>query len=137
MLSERVYQQIKNRIIDSGRDTRYTLDGYTLVLSALEYHRSKSEEGGHMKAWEVVAAVSELTFMKFGPLAESVLNSFGIYTAKDVGVVVYNLIDIELLRGDDEDSLDDFVSSPPLFSTVTPSESYKINKKNINLIKDA
>ncbi len=137
MLPEKFYLQIESRIIHSGRDTRYKPDGYGVVLAALEYHHSKTEEDKHLSAEEIVNALCELSVMKYGPMAREVLEHWGIFNAIDIGNIVYNMIDIDLLKRDAQDSLDDFVGGPKLFSTVSPDETYRCDKEKIKKFKDS
>lgn len=137
MLPDKFFEQIESRIIRSGRDIRYKPDGYGIILASLDYHKSKSENNEHLTASEVVHAVSELALMKYGPMALEVLEAWGIFSHRDVGNIVYNLIDIDILQGDERDSLDDFVHCDKLFSVHAPSSTYRIDKKNIKIFKDA
>lgn len=137
MLPDKFFEQIESRIILSGRDIRYKPDGYGIILASLDYHRSKSDDSGHLTASQVVDAVSELALMKYGPMALEVLEGWGIFSHRDVGNIVYNLIDIDILQGDEKDSLDDFTHCNKLFATHSPSSTYRIDKKKIKIFKDA
>jgi uncharacterized repeat protein (TIGR04138 family) len=129
--------QIDERIIISGRDTRYALPAYSFTLSSLDYHRSKSEELGHIAASDLVKANCELALIKFGPMANSVFSQWGVLTPLDIGNIIYNLIDIEILSKSDEDSLDDFSHLPALFIETKPENSFQIDKDKIKVFIDS
>ncbi len=129
--------EIEEKIILSGKDIRYKRDGYNFLLASLEYHHSKTDDNSHIPANELVQSVSELAIMKYGPIARAVLAEWGIYKAIDIGIIVYNLIDIDILTNDEEDSLDDFANADELFSTLLPEDSYAVDKKNIKMLKDS
>ncbi len=137
MLSNSIILDIEESIILSGRDTRYRRDAYGFILSTLEFHHSKTSDVGHIPAVELAQSVAELAIMKYGPMAEAVLDHWGIRSSFDVGTVVYNLIDIGILAKDDEDSLDDFAQLPALFESIPIESSYTIDKKEIKNVKDS
>ena len=133
----RILVQIRSRIIDSGRDTRYDLEAYGFLLASLDYYRSKTDKVGHIPASTVVESYLELAAMKYGPMAFALLKDWGVETSLDIGTIVYNLIDIELLSSDKEESLDDFVDLPPFKEVVNPQESYIIDKESIKKFIDS
>ncbi len=136
-MESQLLTHIDERIILSGRDTRYPLEAYSFVLASLDYHKSKEEDIGHILASKLASSASELALVKFGPLAEVVFEKWKIKSAIDIGNIVYNLIDIEVLSKSKEDSLDDFSQLPPLFQKNSPAKSFDINKKSIKIFKDA
>ncbi len=123
MISDSLFDQIEAEIFRSGKDSRYKLSAYVLILSSLDYSRSKCEESDDLSASEIVDAVSELAIMKYGPMALEVVEGWGIFSARDVGNIVYNLIDIDILKRDEKDSLDDFMTANALFDSCKPSLS--------------
>ncbi len=137
MLTNNIILDIEESIIDSGKDTRYSRDAYGFILSTLEFHHSKTSDVGHIPASELAQSVAELAIMKYGPMAKSVLEHWGIRTSFDVGTVVYNLIELGILAKDEEDSLDDFAQLSALFSPDLIESMYSIDKKEIKILKDA
>ncbi|ERP30705.1 Minf_1886 family protein [Chitinivibrio alkaliphilus] len=136
-MTETFFTLIENRIIATGRDTRYSLGAYELVATAMEFYRAKTDTAGHLSAQQIVSSLAELAFAKYGAMGEEVLTHAGIETPIDVGNIIYNLIDIELFRKDTEDSLDDFHRCAPLFDGLTRRSLYTINREHIKIIKDS
>ena len=134
---EQILYQISSRIIDSGRDTRYDLGAYGFLMASLDYNRSKTESSGHIPARELVLALIELSVMRFGPTAFTTLETWGIYTPLDIGRIVYNLIDIEILSKSDDDSLDEFNKVEPFAELINPQDSYEINKDSLKNFIDS
>ena len=133
----RLLVQIRNRIIDSGRDVRYGLDAYGFVLASLDFYRSKTEDLEHIPAKELVEAVVELAALKYGPIAFTILAEWGLREPLDIGNVVYNLIDIAILSQDKDDSLDDFVNLAKFDEVVDLSNAYKVDKTRIKNFIDS
>lgn len=65
-------------------------------------------EGRHVTGQELCMGLRDLALQRFGPLARTVLASWGIHSTEDFGRLVFALVDAGLLRKTDEDSLDDF-----------------------------
>ncbi len=137
MVTNSIILDIEESIILSGRDDRYRRDAYGFILSTLDFHHSKTSDVGHIPASELVNSVAELAVMKYGPMAVSVLEHWGIKTTTDVGTIVYNLIDVGILAKDDDDSMDDFAQIDTLFSKEIMSSLYSIDKKDIKKLKDS
>ena len=116
---------------------RFALGAYGFLMASLDYNRSKSDTSGHIPARELVQSYLELALMKFGPTALSTLEAWGIYSSIDIGRIVYNLIDIDLLSKSDDDSLDEFAQLAPFGELINPQESYKIDKEIIKTFIDA
>ncbi len=89
-------------------DRRYPRDAYLFVSEALGYTVRRLGREGHVSAWELCEGLAELALRQFGPLARSVLASWNIRTSDDIGEIVFNMVDVGLLRKTDEDRREDF-----------------------------
>ena len=93
------------------RDPRYAREAYLFVQRALHYYRERyggGGEGGHIAGAELLRGVRELGVEEFGPMARVVLNHWGVRAGEDVGEIVYNLIDVGLMKKTAEDKKEDF-----------------------------
>ncbi len=65
-------------------------------------------EGRHVTGQELCMGLRDLALQRFGPLARTVLASWGVHSTEDFGRLVFALVDAGILRKTDEDSLEDF-----------------------------
>lgn len=109
MKAPRSFEAIVEEIL--GRDPRYAREAYLFVQLALDFYREKEGENAertHITGPELLRGVRGLAFDQYGPLARTVLNHWGLMRGSDVGEVVYNLIDHELMSRSDSDRKEDF-----------------------------
>jgi len=92
------------------KDDRFEMDAYSFVMESLHYHNQKHEvkPGQHIAARELLEGAREYAQISFGPMAKFTLGSWGIYSTKDIGHIVYNLIETGFMGKSEEDSLEDF-----------------------------
>ena len=62
----------------------------------------------HVTGQDLSRAVKEYALQQYGLMARSVLNELGIKKTDDIGRIVYNLIEIGLMKKTDEDKIEDF-----------------------------
>lgn len=66
------------------------------------------EEGRHLSGQELCEALRQFALHQYGYMAASVLAQWGIMTTGDFGSIVYNLIDIGLMRKSIDDRQEHF-----------------------------
>ena len=106
-----------------ARDTRYQAEAYEFIRNALSFAHDElglgqvdavmEAEGdipdeAHMTGQQLCEAIRQYSISQFGYMAKTVLNSWGLNETLDFGEVVYNLIDIGMMRKSDSDFKDDF-----------------------------
>lgn len=91
-----------------AQDTRYSREAYAFVSEALTYTVQAKGEPGHVTGKELCEGLAAYGLQQFGRLARPVLQSWGIRTSEDIGEIVFNMVDVGLLRKTDEDSREDF-----------------------------
>ncbi len=89
-------------------DTRYKLEAYEFLMQALFYAQSKLDRQGHISGKELLLGIKEYGVQQFGPLAQTVFEQWGVKNTLDFGEIVFNLVNNDLLKKTDEDSLEDF-----------------------------
>lgn len=106
---------LEQRIVDlSRRDRRYLAEAYEFVFEALDYVVSKprssrrSHSPRHVDVGELLDGIRRLGLEQFGPLARCVFESWGVYSTRDFGEIVFNLIENELLNQGERDRREDF-----------------------------
>lgn len=92
-----------------ARNPRYTEAAYVFVLGALNYVIERLPEPRHITGGEMAGGVRDLAIERFGPMARTVLEHWGIEQTADVGEIVFALVESGVLIKQEEDSRDDFV----------------------------
>lgn len=104
---------------------RYDADAYRFVFEALQYTQEKLQkprspargaesddvevEAAHITGQELLQGIRELALKRFGLMARTVFQSWGVCGTSDFGRIVFELVDRGEMRKTDRDSLDDFV----------------------------
>jgi uncharacterized repeat protein (TIGR04138 family) len=103
-----------------ARDPRYSMHAYEFVRDALTYAQDvmglgtpaddceAEEEQRHLTGQELCEAGRRLALLRFGMMAKVVLNTWGIHTTGDIGEIVYNMINVDLMRKSPADRREDF-----------------------------
>ncbi|MEN8373902.1 MAG: Minf_1886 family protein [Gemmatimonadota bacterium] len=90
------------------RNPRYRETAYIFLISALHFVLQRLDETRHISGRELTEGVRDLAIERFGPMARTVLEHWGISRTEDVGEIVFALVECGILIKQDEDSLDDF-----------------------------
>jgi len=109
------------------RDPRYPFEAYEFVFRALEHTQwllgqAEASSGAarrgrkapaskarhHVTGQDLLHGVRDLALREFGLLARAVFRAWGINATDDIGAIVFNLIDAELMSRTDEDKREDF-----------------------------
>jgi len=89
----------------------YSLEAYSFVLKAVEYSMRKLKKRRHIRGIELVNNLVDLAIDMFGPLTIEVLNDWNVKEAEDIGRIVFDLVEVKLLRKTENDSMSDFDNS--------------------------
>lgn len=116
------------------RDKRYSVDAYLFVLEALTYAQETlgmgeesgeaerddtAESGGrarkrrkraeqHLSGQQLCEAARRYALDQYGYLAQTVLGNWGVGSTRDLGEIVFNMIDIGQMRKTRKDRREDF-----------------------------
>ncbi|MCK4305081.1 MAG: hypothetical protein KAY24_12660 [Candidatus Eisenbacteria sp.] len=90
------------------RNTRFKPQAFFLIFMALARCRLMDGRAGHVSGNELLRAFAEEARSQYGPMALSVLNHMGFHNSKDVGELVFLMVQEGLLSKTDQDSLRDF-----------------------------
>ncbi len=91
------------------RHPRFHEKAYVFVLAALHEVIGALDEPRHITGAELAVGLRDLAIERYGPMARSVLEHWGIHTTVDVGDVVFALVEHGVLIKQSEDSREDFV----------------------------
>ena len=91
------------------RNPRFHQKAYIFILCALHTVIDQLEGPRHISGGELATGVRELALSKFGPMARTVLEHWGIHRTEDLGEMVFALVECGILTKQEEDTSDDFV----------------------------
>jgi uncharacterized repeat protein (TIGR04138 family) len=89
-------------------DQRYSDRAYAFVLASLEEVVQGLPRRRHVSGSELVAGCRDLALRLYGPLAKTVLEHWRVRTTRDIGEIVFNLLEVGVLSKDEADSRHDF-----------------------------
>lgn len=97
-------------------DTRYDRRAYDFVRLGLEHtvkelrkrDAVRAERSRHVSGPELLNGLRAYALEQFGPLAKTVLNAWGVSTCRDIGEIVFNLIEYNVFSKTDNDRREDF-----------------------------
>jgi len=90
------------------REPRYHEHAYLFVLSALEFCQSRLTARRHLSGRELLDGCRGLAIERYGLLARTVLEYWGIRETSDFGDVVFALVDLGLLQSEPNDTKEEF-----------------------------
>jgi uncharacterized repeat protein (TIGR04138 family) len=119
------------------RDRRYAYEAYEFIFEALGHTQklvgkvpAADEAPGmehHVAGREILEGAVDLAREQFGFLAKTVFHQWGVRTTEDVGELVFNLIESNLLSKTDTDSRADFQDVCDLDRALTESFSITLD----------
>jgi uncharacterized repeat protein (TIGR04138 family) len=87
---------------------RFHESAYLFVLSALHHVIERLPEPRHISGRELAIGVRDLAVLRFGPMARTVIEYWGLRETADVGEIVFGLVECNILIKQDEDTMADF-----------------------------
>jgi uncharacterized repeat protein (TIGR04138 family) len=98
------------------RDQRYPFEAYEFLYAALGYVQHermkqgliKEETEKHLTGQQLAEGYKDLAVQEFGMLAPTVFQAWNIRKTDDIGQMVYNLININMMSKTETDRLEDF-----------------------------
>ncbi len=96
-----------------ARDERYAREAYLFVREALDHTqkmigRPPRNEIRHVSGGQLLEGARDYALNHFGPMALTVLEEWGIRSCEDVGEIVFNMVETNLLAKTEEDTREDF-----------------------------
>ncbi len=97
------------------RDKRLDRDAYYFLREALDatvksLRSDETPEHQHVNGGELLDGLRDYALEKFGPMAATVLESWGLRKTDDIGQMVFQLIEIGAFGQSEEDRPEDFVN---------------------------
>ncbi len=103
-----------NKIVE--KDKRYERDAYVFLRQGLDFcHRSllkaRKAQGSvenHVTVAELLDGLRQYALQEYGPMAMTVLNSWGVQSCEHFGDIVFNMVEYRLLSITEHDTPEDF-----------------------------
>ncbi|HEX5131154.1 MAG TPA: Minf_1886 family protein [Candidatus Krumholzibacteria bacterium] len=95
-------------------DPRYAPDAYAFVMESLDYTVRALDERRHISGAELVDGLCRAARERFGMLAYTVLERWGLRSGSDIGEIVFQLVAVGVLSRREEDAREDFDRLPDL-----------------------
>ncbi|MEM7312259.1 MAG: Minf_1886 family protein [Planctomycetota bacterium] len=103
-------------------DPRYCLEAYQFVRDGLQFAQEHLNMGSdqppvdaegdevekHLTGQQLCEAIRQYAIEQYGLMAQTVLKNWGITQTGDFGNIVYNLIDVKLMKKSKHDRREDF-----------------------------
>lgn len=89
-------------------DARYKREAYEFIMEALSYTQKRFRRSKHVTGEELLVGIRQLLQKKFGLMALTVLEHWGIKTTEDFGHLVFNLVNHKVLSKTEEDTIESF-----------------------------
>lgn len=99
----------------AAADTRYNREAYFFVQKALIYtvkmlNKPVDGPGRHVTGQDLLEGIRIHALQEFGPLARTVLRTWGVQGTEDFGAIVFNLVDRGVWGRTAEDKKEDFAN---------------------------
>jgi len=102
------------------KDRRYNAEAYFFVREALDFtskilNKPSRGRDRHVTGSELLEGIQRHALQEFGPMALTVLNTWGIKATEDFGEIVFNLVASGTLGRTEEDRKEDFTNRYDFF----------------------
>lgn len=102
LLAENVIDRLRQRY------PSYHETAYVFILSALHFTIDRLSEPRHITGQELALGCRDLALQRWGLMARTVLEYWGIDSTRDLGEIVFALVELGVLVKQDDDSIDSF-----------------------------
>jgi uncharacterized repeat protein (TIGR04138 family) len=97
-------------------DPRFDRKAYDFVRLGLDHtvketrkqNSKRTGEKAHVSGPELLSGLRDYALEQYGPLAKTVLNSWGVQRCSDFGEIVFNLIEYNVFTKTENDRREDF-----------------------------
>lgn len=96
------------------RDSRFEPHAYLFLKDALDFTLKRAAEDNkgqarHVSGRELVIGFRDLALQEFGPMATTLMSEWGLTETRNIGEMVFLLIEEQMFGKQDTDTIDDFV----------------------------
>jgi len=87
---------------------QFIQEGLAHTAKTLHAGSAGEDEGRHVSGQQLCLGLRDYAIKQYGRLARTVLRSWNINSTEDFGKIVFAMIDAEMMRKTDDDSIEDF-----------------------------
>lgn len=107
----KIFSKAVQEIYNSKK--QYSKEAYFFIRAALDFtvkatHKNKERAHFHVTTKELLEGIRTFALDQYGPMALTVLNTWGVERCRDFGQIVFNLIEKKIFSKTDGDKLEDF-----------------------------
>ena len=102
LLAENVIDRLRRRY------PAYHETAYLFILSGLHYTIDRLGEPRHISGRELACGCRDLAIERWGLMARSVLGYWGIFSTRDLGEIVFALVELGVLVKQADDHIESF-----------------------------
>jgi len=95
------------------RDSRFDPHAFLFLKDALDFTLKRAAEGNegqprHVTGPELLEGFRDLALQEFGPMAATLMEEWGLTRTRDIGEMVFLLIEEQMFGKQDSDRIEDF-----------------------------
>lgn len=95
------------------RDSRFDPQAYLFLKDALDFTLKRASEGNdgkprHVSGRELLVGFRDLALQEFGPMATTLMAEWNLKSTRQVGEMVFHLIEEQMFGRQESDSIKDF-----------------------------
>jgi uncharacterized repeat protein (TIGR04138 family) len=102
VLAEPIMERLRKR------HPAYSETAYLFILAALHHTIERAGEARHIAGGELASGCRDLALERFGLMARTVLEHWGIRSTRDLGEIVFALVECGVLVKQDGECVHDF-----------------------------
>jgi uncharacterized repeat protein (TIGR04138 family) len=111
-------------LIACQRDPRFAIGAYSFLCDALAHsvkmlgREEEDRRHVHVNGPELLAGCRDLAVLEFGPLANFVMQEWGVQCSEHVGAMVFAFIEIGYFGKNETDRIEDFSDGVDMVSAL-------------------
>lgn len=95
------------------RDQRFDPQAYLFLKDALDFTLKRAAESNdgtprHVSGQELLIGFRDLALQEFGPMSGTLVNEWGLTCSRNIGEMVFLLIDEQMFGRQESDTIEDF-----------------------------
>ena len=95
------------------RDDRFDPQAYIFLKDALDFTQKRAVDSGHsetnhVSGRELALGFRDLALQDFGPMASTLMGEWGLTSTRNIGEMVFQLIEERMFGKQEDDKLEDF-----------------------------